>query len=47
MGVAHANHHTCYGMKSHNDQQGIEVNLMAIRSHNMQIFAKEQVSTIH
>jgi hypothetical protein len=47
MGAAHANHHTCYGMKTHNDQQGIEVKLMAILSHDMQIFAREQVSTLH
>jgi hypothetical protein len=30
MGAAHANHHTCYGMKTHNDQQGIEAKLIAI-----------------
>jgi hypothetical protein len=47
MGATHANHHTCYGMKTHNDQQGIEVKLMAIWSHDMQIFAREQVSTLH
>jgi hypothetical protein len=47
MGDAHANHHTCYGMKTHNDQQVIEVKLMAIWSHDMQIFAREQVSTLH
>jgi hypothetical protein len=47
MGVAHANHHKCYDMKTHNDQQGIEVKLMAIWSHDMQILAREQVSTLH
>jgi hypothetical protein len=47
MGAAHANHHTCYGMKTHNYQQGIEVKLMAIWSHDMQIFVREQVSTLH
>jgi hypothetical protein len=30
MGATHANHHTCYGMKTHNDKQGTEVKLMAI-----------------
>jgi hypothetical protein len=39
MGIAHANHHTCYDMKTHNDQQGIEVKLMTIRSHDMLITA--------
>jgi hypothetical protein len=24
MGASHANHPTCYGMQTHNDQQGIE-----------------------
>jgi hypothetical protein len=46
MAAAHVNH-TCYGMKTHNDQQGIDVKLMAIWSHDMQIFAREQVSTLH
>jgi hypothetical protein len=47
MGAAHASHRTSYGMKTHNDQQGIVVKLMAIWSHGMQIFAREQVSTLH
>jgi hypothetical protein len=48
MGATHADHHTCYGMKTHNDQQGNEVKLMVVRSHDMQIFwrgNKSQLST--
>jgi hypothetical protein len=40
MGATHADHHTCYGMKTHNDQQGNEVKLMVVRSHDMQIFGE-------
>jgi hypothetical protein len=47
MGATHANHHTCYGMKTQNDQHGIEAQLMAIWIHGMQIFASEQISTLH
>jgi hypothetical protein len=46
MGVAHANHHTCYDMKTHNDQQGIQAKLIAIWIHDMQILQviKSQLS---
>jgi hypothetical protein len=47
MHAAHANHHTCYGMKTHNEQKGIEAKRMAIWIHDMQIFASEQISTLH
>jgi hypothetical protein len=41
MGAAHANHHTCYGMKTHNDQQGMEAKTHAIWIQDMQTFTSE------